>query len=124
MCRWSARRGRRAISSPDSVTTPTHAFRCINDKIRNRLGADFEVRLLGQQRLHGLAIELAIGLRARAAHGRALAQVEHAELDAGAVDGAAHDAVERIDLAHQVALAQPADRRDCTTSRRSCRAGG
>ena len=61
--------------------------------------------------LHGLPIELAVGLGARAAHRRALAAVEHAELDAGGVGDAAHQAVERIDLAHQVALAEPADRR-------------
>ena len=57
------------------------------------------------------AVELAIGLGARAADGRALGEIEHAELDAGAVDGAAHHAVQRIDLAHQMALAQAADGR-------------
>ena len=41
----------------------------------------------------------------------ALAAVEHAELDAAGVRHAAHQAVERIDLAHQMALAEPADRR-------------
>ncbi len=64
-----------------------------------------------QDRLHGLAVELAVGLGAGAAHGRALGAVEHAELDSGAVDGATHHAVQRIDLADQVALGQPADRR-------------
>ncbi len=33
------------------------------------------------------------------------------ELDAGGVGDAAHEAVERIDLAHQMALAEPADGR-------------
>ena len=56
-------------------------------------------------------VELAVGLRARPAHRRTLAAVEHAELDAGLVGDAAHQAVERIDLAHQMALAEPADRR-------------
>jgi hypothetical protein len=37
--------------------------------------------------------------------------VEQAELDAGVIRYPAHQAVESIDLAHQVALAQPADRR-------------
>ena len=82
---------------------------CIQKDIDNRVAADLEVGLLGQQRLHGLAVELAIGLGARAAHGRPLGKIEGAELDAGAVDGAAHDAVQGIDLAHQMALAQPAD---------------
>ena len=34
-----------------------------------------------------------------------------AELDPGAVDRPADDAVERLDLAHQMALAEPSDRR-------------
>src|SRR5438046_561573 len=59
----------------------------------------------------GLAIELAVGLRARPAHRGALAAVEDAELDPRAIDRAAHDAVERIDLAHQMAFADSADRR-------------
>ena len=40
-----------------------------------------------------------------------LAAVQDAELDARPVDRPAHDAVERIDLAHEMALAEPADRR-------------
>ena len=82
---------------------------CIEKNIDNRVGADLEIGLLGQQRLHGLAVELAVGLGARAAHGRSLGKIEGAELDAGPVDGAAHDAIQRIDLAHQMALAQAAD---------------
>ena len=57
------------------------------------------------------SIELAVGLGARPAHGRPLAAVEQPELDAGGVGHAAHQAIERVDLAHQMALAQPADRR-------------
>ena len=57
------------------------------------------------------AVELAVGLGARAPHRRPLAAVEQAELDAGGVGDPAHQAVERVDLAHQVALAEPADRR-------------
>ena len=41
----------------------------------------------------------------------ALAPVEHPEVDPRLVDGAAHDAVERVDLPHEVALADAADRR-------------
>ena len=48
---------------------------------------------------------------ARAAHGGTLGGIEHAELDAGLVDDRAHDAIERVDLAYQMALAQPADGR-------------
>ena len=45
------------------------------------------------------------------AHRRTLAAVEDAELDAAAIGDAAHQAVQRVDLAHQMALAEPADRR-------------
>ena len=69
------------------------------------------LRLLAEQILHGLAIELAVGLGARAAHGRALAPVQHPELDAAAIGRPRHHAVERIDLADEMALAEPADRR-------------
>ena len=71
---------------------------CIDEKIGNGLGADLEIRLFGQQRLHGLAVELAIGLGARAADGRALALIQHPELNAGAVDGPTHDPVHCIDF--------------------------
>ena len=64
------------------------------------------------------AIELAVGLGARSPHGRPLAPVEHAELDAGRIGDPAHQPVQRVDLADQMALAEPADRRDCRTSRR------
>ena len=43
--------------------------------------------------------------------GRALRAVQHPELDAGHVGQAAHDAVQRVDLPDQVALAQAADGR-------------
>ena len=61
--------------------------------------------------LHGRGIELAVGLGARPAHRRTLAAIEHAELDAGGIGDPAHQAVQRIDLADQMALAEPADRR-------------
>jgi hypothetical protein len=44
-------------------------------------------------------------------HCRALAAVEHSELNAGGVDRPAHRAAERIDLANNLALADAADRR-------------
>ena len=83
----------------------------VDQKILHRRGPDLEARLVAQQRLHGAAVELAVGLGAGPAHRRALAPVEHAELDAGAVDDPAHQAVQGVDLAHQVALAQAADGR-------------
>ena len=66
---------------------------------------------LGDRRLHRLR-DRACGRPGRAGPARpALGAVEQAELDAGRVGDPAHQAVERIDLAHQMALAEPADRR-------------
>ncbi len=61
--------------------------------------------------LHGHTVELAVGLGPRPLHGGALGTVEQAELDASGVRYSPHEAIESIDLAHQVALAEPADGR-------------
>ena len=60
-------------------------------------------------RADGLPIELPVRLGARGAHRRALAGIQDAELDAGAVRGARHGAAQGIDLPHQMALADAAD---------------
>jgi len=83
----------------------------LHQKAFHRGGADGEVFGLGQCGLHGGAVELAVGLRPGAAHRRALAPVQHAELDARRIGDAAHHAVQRIDLAHQMALPHPANGR-------------
>ena len=70
-----------------------------------------QIRGRADRRLHRGRIKLAVGLGAWSAHRRPLAPVEHAELDAALVDHPAHQPVERIDLADQVAFAEPADRR-------------
>ena len=80
-------------------------------QIAGRALDDLKARLLGQDSLHCRAIQLAVGLGARAADRRTLAAVQHAKLDAGPVDRPRHDAVQRIDLAHQMAFRQAADRR-------------
>ena len=48
-------------------------------------------------------------LRAQGVHGRALAAVEHAVLDAAGVRRAAHLAAEGVELAHEMALARAAN---------------
>ncbi len=70
-----------------------------------------EIRRLADRALHRLRVELAIRLGARTAHRRALAAVQDAELDAALVGHAAHQAVQSVDFPHQMALAEPADRR-------------
>ena len=59
-------------------------------------------------------VENAIGLRPRRAHGGALRAVQDAKLDAGFVGCRGHHAAERVDLLHQMPLADPADRRVAT----------
>jgi len=58
-----------------------------------------EIRLLGQNRLHRLTVQLAVGLGAGAAHGRAFAPVEQAELNPGPVRDLAHQADSRRGIA-------------------------
>ena len=95
---------------PSRVTTPA-ASAVVDDQVVDFGGDDREVRVGAQQLLHVAAVELAVGLGAGAADGGALRAVEQAELDAGAVGDDAHDAVEGVDLADQMAFAQTADGR-------------
>jgi hypothetical protein len=72
---------------------------------------NLEVFLVLESPSHFRPVQCAVSLGARAPHGRALASVEHPKLDAGAVDDPAHDAVQRVDLPHEVAFAEATDRR-------------
>ena len=74
-------------------------------------GDDLKIGPCLEQFLHGVPIELAIRLGTGATDRRPLAAIEHPELDAAAIGRERHDAVESVDLANQMALAQPADRR-------------
>ena len=74
-------------------------------------GDDGQVRIVPEFCLHVLAVKLAVGLGPRAPDGRTLGPVQHAELDAGAIGHAAHQAVEGIDFPDQVALAQAPESR-------------
>ena len=63
-----------------------------------------------QRRAHGPAVECAVRLRPRAANSGSLAAVQQFEMDPGLIRHSAHEPVERVDLPHQMALADPADR--------------
>ena len=69
-----------------------------------------EVWLTLEGLLHPEHVELLVGLGPRHLDGRALAGIEHPDLDEGAVDGAGHLAAEGIELADDVALGRAADR--------------
>ena len=83
----------------------------INDQILNTAFKDGEVFLLSQDILHRLTIQLAVGLRTRSAHSRALGTIEHTELNASPVNRTAHHPVQRIDFADHMPLAQTTDGR-------------
>ena len=70
-----------------------------------------EIRLRFEDSLDLLLIRPLVGLGAGAVHGRPLAAIEHAELDAGGIDGPGHGAPEGVDLADDLSLAHAADGR-------------
>ena len=68
-----------------------------------------QVRASADRLLHRSGVEPPIGLRPRAPDRRSLAPIENAKLDAALVGDPAHQSVEGIDLADEMALAQAAD---------------
>jgi hypothetical protein len=88
-----------------------HDAVAVQQQVVDRLLEQRQVRLVLDRLADRGAVQRAVGLAARRAHRRALAGVQRAPLDAGAVGRPRHDAAQRIDLAHQVALADAADRR-------------
>ena len=102
--------GARADTAAVGGDDPVHPA-VLDRQVLDRRLDHLEVRRRADRGLHCGPIELAVGLGARALHGRPLGAVEQAELDAGGVRHAPHQAVERIDLAHEMALAEPADGR-------------
>ena len=89
------------------ATTPT----VLNHHIIDRLRQYGKILRLGNRRLHGVAIKLPIGLGARPMHGRPFAPIEQAKLNPSLVGDAAHQPVQRIYFAHQMTLADTANRR-------------
>ncbi|MEY9611533.1 hypothetical protein ABIF21_004407 [Bradyrhizobium elkanii] len=70
---------------------------------------DAEVRGLGDRRLHRRGVELAVSLGPGATDRRTLPAIEHAKLDAAGVGHPAHQTIQRVDFADQMALAEPPD---------------
>ncbi|MNE06111.1 hypothetical protein D3C80_986920 [compost metagenome] len=105
--------GCRADRLPRPGRDADHAI-AVHDQTLGRAGHLGQVGIVGQLGLHGFAIETTVDLAARTAHGGALGAVQQTELDAGHIGQTAHDAVQSVDLAHQVPLAQTADGRVAT----------
>ena len=83
----------------------------IRFKVFDRGGQQREVWCVFQQHAYRLPVKGAIRLRARAAYRWALAAVQQLEVDSGSIGGPPHHPVQRVDLPHQMAFADPADRR-------------
>jgi len=117
------RRGRRLVMAGPMCMTPPRKVPLVEDgggrvpvacaganagaaaAVNNQVGdfgfEDFDI----EQVSDGGGIALPVGLGARALHGGTATAVEEAELDAGLVGRAAHDAVHGVDFADQMALA-------------------
>ena len=83
----------------------------LDDEVVDRRLDHLEVFLAQDQAPDRVAIQLAVGLGARRAYGRALRCVERTELNARPVDGLRHGASKSVDFLRQVALADTADGR-------------
>ena len=88
----------------------TAAAAILDDQITDRRLDDGHAGI-GNELLDRLAIEFPVGLSARTMNRGTAGPVQHPELNTCLVDRPAHNAVERIDLAHQMAFAKSADGR-------------
>jgi hypothetical protein len=70
-----------------------------------------EPGLLSQERLHGEAIEVPVHLRAWTTDSRALAAVQHLEVDSSPVRRRRHHPIQGIDLPNEVTFADSANGR-------------
>src|SRR5262245_19855991 len=68
-----------------------------------------DVGLRVERGLHPSAVDRLVRLRARRPDRRSATAIEQLELDAGRIDGATHQAAERIDLPHEMTLGGAAD---------------
>src|SRR4029078_5225801 len=78
----------------------------LNDQIVGFAFNDVEPRRLADRCLHRLGVELPVGLGARSPDSGTLAAIEDTELDAALIGDPAHQAVQSIDFADQMALSE------------------
>ena len=88
-----------------------HAAALAGEEFFHRACDHLQVGPGGQQALHLGGVGVLVALAARPVNGRALALIQHAELDARGIGHAAHDAAQGVDLADDLPLGQPADGR-------------
>ncbi len=82
-----------------------------HDEIVRHRAHDSEPALRGDRRRRDAHVGRLVGERAQRAHGRALRFVQEARVQRHAIRHAPHRAAEGVDLAHELALRAPSDRR-------------
>jgi len=107
----AGRQHHRAASELDTNLRdgPNHPV-ALHHQVINRLLEQPQVGLVLEHPANGGLVQNTVGLGPRGTHGRALARVEDAKLDAALVGGQRHGAAHGIDFLDQVALADAADR--------------
>jgi hypothetical protein len=89
---------------------PGRLPRLITEQVFRRGFANRQIGLFRQDALHGVSVELAIGLGPRPADSGTFAAVENAKLDTGAINRPSHHAIQRVDLPDQLAFGEAANR--------------
>ena len=95
------------LESFDSKNTPLTR---IENESGNRTLDSLQVSLVLEKRTDRASVQSAVALRAWSPHSRALAAVEHPELNHGKVSSSSHDSAECIDLTDHGSLGNAADR--------------
>ena len=101
---------RRVKAQPHLGDNAEHTL-ALKDQVVDRLLEQGEVDGVLEHAAHVGLVQGAVGLATGRPHCRALARVQGAPLDAGMVGGVCHQPAERVDLAHQMALADATDGR-------------
>ena len=83
----------------------------LNQQVIHRLLKDRQIGLRFQHLPDRIAVKDSIGLRSCRAHRGPFAPVQHPKLYSRPIGGTGHGATQRIDLLHQVTLANTADSR-------------
>lgn len=84
--------------------TADNRIRIVDEQLLDGALNELNARIRSQHRLRRHPVNVAVGLRTGPAHRRPLAFIEHPKMDTGLVDQLAHQAVERVDLADEMAL--------------------
>ena len=94
------------ISRPATTPADSPAF---GEQVLGLALDDLEIGGVANGSLHGLPIELSVGLSARALNRRPLGAVQQPELNARGIGHSPHQTVQGVDLADEMAFPEPSD---------------